>query len=160
MADLNERPNRRSIRLRDYDYSTPAAYYITICSHDRRCIFGEIEDGQLLPSRYGQIALAIWAGLPQRWPPVQLDRYVLMPNHLHVILLFPDAARTLPSLGTVVNWYKRAVTVEVRRTEPTLTLWQRGYYDHVVRDERDMDRIREYIELNPGRWEDDEYYRR
>jgi len=155
-----EKPNRRSVRLKDYSYSSPGMYYVTICSDDRRCIFGNIADGELQPSISGRIALKHWGEIASRWSPLQLDRFVLMPNHLHGILFFPDTDVKLPSLGTVINWYKRAVTVSIReRYESTLVVWQRNYYEHVVRDERDLERIREYVDYNPGRWEEDEYYR-
>jgi len=85
-----------------------------------------------------------------------------MPNHIHGILQFVESDIKLPPLGRVVHWYKATVTKAIRRVDRNCvgTIWQEEYYDHIVRDEHDLDRIREYIEFNPGRWSEDEYYKR
>ena len=163
LFETNEKdPRRKSMRLHDFNYATPSAYYVTICVEDRQCIFGTISEGAVVPSDRGTIAIECWREIPHKYPAIALDAYVVMPNHVHGVLLFPDAGQALPNLGQVVNWYKALVCKSVRRMSSSsrAVIWQRNYYDHVVRDEQDLDRIRQYILYNPGRWEEDEYYRR
>ena len=154
-------PVRKNLRLREFDYSTPGAYFVTICAFDRRMIFGSVVDGQVHPSTAGELAIGCWHEIPSQWPGVELDALVVMPNHIHAILLFIEGDVKVPSLGRVMHWYKAKVTKAVRRVrkDPVLTIWQEKFHDHVVRDEPDLERIRAYIELNPGRWSEDEYYR-
>ena len=159
---MDESPKRKSMRLADFNYSWPSAYAVTICAADHRIVFGEVLDGILCPSSWGEAAIDYWKAIPEMWSPVELDEFALMPNHFHGILLFPDMGVKLPNLGTVVNWYKGTVTKSIRRQQQAkgIVVWQRSYYDHVIRDEQDLAQKREYITLNPGRWEEDEYYRR
>ena len=150
------------MRLRDYDYSTPGIYFVTICIDDRRPIFGTVADGAVVLSPIGEIALARWAEIPEKWKPVEHDVYVIMPNHVHGILLFPETGEKLPDLGDVMNWYKAMVTKAIRRMTGDISagMWQRRYHDRVVRNEHEHAAIRTYIERNPGKWEEDEYYSR
>jgi putative transposase len=156
MSQLSNHPIRKPLRLKDFDYSQPGAYFVTIGSNNMRCIFGDIRSGRLQPSQWGEIAETWWNAIPGRWLPVQLDQYVLMPNHFHGILVFPETGIQLPPLSDVINWYKGSVTKAIRRLESDrdICVWHRRFHDHVVRDERDIVRIREYFALNPGRWDE------
>jgi len=142
-------PRRRSLRLQGFDYSTPGAYYITICCDRRRYLLGEVRDSQFLPSPLGvQIAMT-WLEVPVRFPSVSLDTHGVMPNHLHAILHLQNASVPLPA---IVQAFKSLTSNAAIRGRGPDRLWQRGYYEHVVRDEQDLDRIREYILNNPVQW--------
>lgn len=162
MDNANDQPQRKATRLAEYNYSTPSAYFVTICTDGHREIFGDVRDGLVAPSNMGQLALDCWREIPGKWKPIELDVYVVMPNHIHGILLLADVGGKLPSLGKAINWYKATVTKLIRkqRRDPGFIVWQRNYYDHIVRDDDDLARIRDYIALNPGRWEEDEFYAR
>jgi putative transposase len=144
-------PQRQYTRLPGYDYATPGAYYVTICTEGRRCVFGEVvEDGVVLSSA-GSIVREIWATLPDLVDGITLDHFVIMPNHLHALLALGDRAAPLPR---VIGTFKSLSTKSVNRSKgtPGAALWQRSYHDHVVRDEADLARIREYIANNPLKW--------
>ena len=172
--------SRRSIRLTAYDYSRPGAYYVTICTGDKECLFGGIVDGQMHPNEYGKIAHGEWWRSEKIRPRIQLDAWVVMPNHVHGILMIGrgtavvadigcrGTARRAPtaeqfgkplsgSLPTLIRAYKSAVTKRINqvRNTPGKAVWQRGYYEHIVRNEGELSRIREYITTNPIRWPSD-----
>jgi putative transposase len=175
MFTNHPRPNRRSIRLKDYDYSQPGFYLVTICIEDRKCEFGQIIDGQMHLSGEGQIVQSVWEKLPQRFPTVQLDCFVTMPNHMHGIIELMDlpddpsdnsrvpirfqksmqeakkkAAR--PTLGKVVRYFKGAVTYEIHKMGRPDFEWQRNYYESVIRNEKILADARLYIVNNPATW--------
>jgi len=183
MKDLS---NRRSIRLKEYDYSHPGAYFVTICTRDRECLFGDVVGGQVVLSAAGEIAKSVWVGLPNRFPLVALDEYVMMPNHVHGIILVgaqfiaPDPEDGMENcsytLGDIIRTYKATVTRLVRLRNnsvigrdvmkagvmnhaPTGAArfgWQRNYYEHVIRNDDDLQHTREYIAGNSARWDEDE----
>jgi putative transposase len=154
---------RRSIRLKGYDYAQAGAYFVTMCTQDRACLLGDVVGEEVRLSDAGSMIQAVWDGLPNRFPGMELDAFVVMPNHVHGIATFvgaglappaeKGAASSAPTLGNVVRAFKSLSAIHVnrllRRSGP---LWQRGYFDHVVRDDRDLERIREYIATNPLRW--------
>ena len=178
---------RRSIRLKDYDYSAPGAYLITICSHQRKLLFGDVVDERMIPSDSGNVVSEAWNEAARRFPSVELDAFVVMPNHVHGIIFlvgaelaeptanYPNdvgaglalpgtiappspptgAASGAPTLGDVVRVFKSISAIEVNRvlSRSGQPLWQRNYYDHVIRDEASLLRIREYIATNPLRWQ-------
>lgn len=164
--------HRRSIRLREYDYSQPGAYYVTITTLRMRELFGEISAGVVRLSPLGRIVEREWLRLPNRFIGLELDEYVIMPNHIHGILVLignediqvvgrPKVERfgnpVAGSLPTIVRSYKASVTghwhrVLGRNANP---VWQRNYYEHVIRNQQDLERIREYILMNPQRWDED-----
>ena len=182
-----EKHHRRSIRLKGYDYTQSGAYYITIVTHGRECLFGDMVDGEMRLSRTGQVAQREWERLPRRFPRVQLDRFVVMPNHIHGIIIITDGGRgtaghtntmtvngaavPLPSprsheqfgkpvpgsIPTIVRSYKSAATLRINATRgtPGARVWQRNYYEHIVRSDSSLNRIRQYIVDNPARWDDD-----
>ena len=155
-----EKHHRRSIRLRGWDYTSPGAYFVTLCTHNGQCLF---ED-----ERFRQIAEEEWQRTAIIRPYVQLDEFVIMPNHIHGILWIVrddnvGARRRLAptprgapsgSLGAIVGQYKSAVTRRINRIRktPGAPVWQRNYYEHIVRKEDELRRIREYIRLNPLKW--------
>jgi REP element-mobilizing transposase RayT len=177
---------RRSVRLPGFDYSSPRAYFVTIVTHHRAALFGRVVEGQTQRSALGSIADACWREIPDHFPHVELGSFVVMPNHIHGILTLhaittpnaigSDAMASEPGRGTIyraptegfgapragsvptiVRSYKAAVTRAVGRVPGSLRpIWQRNYYEHVIRDEADWDRARRYIEANPMNWEEDE----
>ena len=211
-----DKHHRRSIRLKGYDYSRPAWYYVTICAFERQFLFGEILRDQMHPSVMGEIARKCWNEIPQHFPRAALDVSVVMPNHLHGILIIGgetlvNAVRTgtprrargaghgIPlqsqrraaafgqpvpgSLAVMLGQYKQAVTRRVeavngaadaaksyghavacpkgmpwnartnaRRKASAINIWHKNYYEHIIQNERELNRIREYICTNPLRW--------
>jgi REP element-mobilizing transposase RayT len=161
--------SRRTIRLRDYDYSSPGAYFVTICTKRRENLFGEIIHGNMRLSEAGEIIQAVWDALPKRYPSIALDISVIMPNHVHGIIVLTDAtdvgagqalpgsegaASSAPTLGDVIRTFKSISAIQVssvlgRTGQP---LWQRNYYEHIIRNETSLARIREYIASNPQNW--------
>ena len=154
--------HRRSVRFQGYDYSRAGAYFVTICTHRRACLFGEVVDEAVHLNQIGQMVQVIWDGLPNRFAGLELDVRIVLPNHLHGILLL-DGTGQVP-LGQIIGAYKSLVVreyaagVEARRWGRYQgQLWQRNYYEHIVRHEAELSRVREYIVTNPMQWELDEY---
>jgi putative transposase len=158
-----DRHHRRSIRLKDYDYAQAGAYFVTLCIHQRRLILGHIDSGIFYPSPAGLLIQTLWAELPQHYPGIALDAFTLMPNHLHgIILLQPTPGSPNLTLGAVIHRFKSFTTTQYRKRvydrdwEPFVgRLWQRNYYEHIIRSEESCDRLRSYIFTNPQRWAED-----
>jgi 2-C-methyl-D-erythritol 2,4-cyclodiphosphate synthase len=159
--------HRHSIRLPGFDYSKGGAYFITICTHAKECILGQIGGGQAVLSERGRIVSDCWADIPKHYPGVMLDEFVVMPNHVHGVVWFETGERldaggmragpAPPLLGNVIGSFKSAST---RRINQSLgvqgaLVWQRNYFEHVVRDEESLSAIRQYIRTNPQRWHQD-----
>jgi len=163
--------HRRSTRLRGFDYAGPATYFVTLCTFDRRPLFGAIVGGDIVLSPIGEIVVAEWERSAGVRPEVLLDEFVVMPNHLHAILSIgarpmvpadppatdpgpPSTRRPTRSLGSFVAGFKAATTSRVRTHlgDPTFAVWQRNYHDHIVRSEAALVRIRNYVWTNPLRW--------
>ena len=165
MAHRNNRLdcNRRSVRLKGYDYTHPGAYYVTTVTRDREPWFGDVADGEMRLNRTGQLIMDAWEWIPTRYSYVKLDTYILMPNHLHGIIVITEenAGRAKTSfsskkpLGRLIGAFKTVSTkrVNLLQNTPGQTLWQRGFYDRVIRNHRELERVREYIVHNPSRWE-------
>jgi putative transposase len=158
---------RRSLRLREYDYSQSGAYFVTICTCNKDCLFGHVSAGEMMLNDAGRIVHTAWNELSIRFPGLELDAFTTMPNHIHGILVFvgaglalPDkegAASSAPTLGDVMRAFKSLSAIRVNRmAKRTGSLWQRNYYEHVIRNENDLDRLRRYIYDNPGQWAEDE----
>lgn len=149
---------RKPLRMRDYDCSTPGMYFVTICAAHRAAMFGHITEATMQLSPLGTAAQYCWLAIPQHTPNVELDQYVVMPNHMHGVLhLLPIPAQETQSgvaLSTIINQYKSTVTRLANKAsgKTDRAVWQRGFYEHVVRNEEDLYRIREYIATNPLRW--------
>ena len=149
-------PLRKPLRLSHFDYATPGAYFVTVCTQDRACLFGEVRDGAVHLSESGGIVEQVWRNLPAHFPNFGIDEFVVMPNHVHgVLLIEKEGGRPLPNL---MRAFKAFSTREIKaRGIVRDAIWQRGYYEHVVRGEDDLAAIRRYIQDNPVKWDlDDE----
>ena len=176
-----ERPARRSIRLFGYDYSSAGLYFVTICAHERKSLFGRVAQDAVSLTRLGKIVRECWVGIPCHFGRVDLDAFVVMPNHLHGIIVlrrFPKAVgaqhaaplQTEGSVGrpnngvppgslpVIIRSFKSAVTQRARKELGGIhtPVWQRNYYEHIISDGKDLDEIRRYISENPARWNLDE----
>ena len=167
-----------------YDYSRAGAYFVTVCVNSRQNLFGDIEDGKMALSDAGRMADKWWRELFEKYKEIEKDEYCVMPNHMHGIIQIVGAdlcvrpnndscVRPHTPLGEhigsplhkMVQWFKTMSTNEYIRNVKNKNwlpfskhFWQRNYYEHVIRDDNDLNRIREYIVNNPAKWEEDEYY--
>lgn len=157
-----------STRLKEWDYSTPGHYFITICTKDKKEFFGEIveiedEPGAIIRlSPIGAIIEECWKAIPDHNQKVFLDDFVIMPHHLHGILMIEErdsddhpmqyTSWKAGSLGVIVQQFKRACTHRIRQTGVLDFAWQSRFYDHIIRNEKDLERIRMYIRENPVAW--------
>ncbi|ACL03715.1 conserved hypothetical protein [Desulfatibacillum aliphaticivorans] len=182
MADReNKSYRRKSIRLKSYDYSRPGAYYITICTQNKACLLGQIINKRTVPSDAGKMVCKTWEEIPSRYQGVGLDAFVLMPNHIHGIIILKrkssvhdcsqrGAESKRPqgdaemSLSDVVQRFKSLTTRKYIDGVKQLgwprfneKFWQANYYEHVIRNEESFKSIREYIANNPAQWELDKY---
>lgn len=168
---------RRSIRLNGYDYSQPGLYFVTIVAMDRKCLFGDVENEKMVFNDAGKFVQNCWLDIPSHFPNVKLDEFIVMPNHIHGIISIIDDDKTDKSvgakhfsplqdnnttfrspsktIGSIVRGLKIGVTKWFRSNTDIHNVWQRNYYDHVIRDENDLNHIREYIINNPLQWEMD-----
>jgi len=169
-----EKHHRRSIRLKEYDYSQTGAYFITICAYNKECIFGDVVDGKIILNQYGEIVKAEWLKTFDIRKNLILDKYIVMPNHFHGIIMIVDGhdvgatRRVAPtkrpngpvpaSIGAIIGQFKSIVTkrINAMRNTTGLPVWQRNYYEHIIRNEDELNQIREYIADNPIKWELDE----
>jgi REP element-mobilizing transposase RayT len=160
----NKAPKRKPTHMKSFDYSENYRYFITICADKKRDLFSSIAVGEgLAPpenrlSSIGAIISEQLALLPERYPMIEIENYVIMPNHIHMILRIEDTggASPSPTSHAVVCTLKSLVTRECRRTGYMDKVWQRGYYDHVIRGENDYRKIWDYIDNNPAHWAEDE----
>ncbi len=168
-------PHRRSIRLPEHDYTQPGAYFVTIVAAGRKCLFGNISDSEMHLNRFGLIVHEEWHRTREIRSEIELSTFVVMPNHMHGIVVISSDAHCASdvgatgrsplrphgpkakSLGALIAGFKSAVTKQINllRRTPNAPVWQRNYYEHVIRDEKDWDRIRRYIESNPLTWAED-----
>jgi REP element-mobilizing transposase RayT len=182
MSHDPQRHHRRSIRLKGYDYTQAGAYFITLCVQDRECLFGDVVNGEMQLSEAGQIAADTWTWLATQYAYADLDAWVIMPNHMHGILVIHDdddvvvvggggrggsrtaptmqtaPATTLPKrkpLGRLIGAYKTVSTkhINLLRNTTGAIIWQRNYYEHIIRNEASYQRIRDYMVDNPAQWE-------
>lgn len=170
---------RRSIRLPGHDYSGSGTYFVTVCTFQRQCLFGEALDGAMQLSEAGQIVAQEWLRTAKIRPNCLLDNWIVMPNHFHAIVVIqsqnpsplvgahsraplpsPPAIRKARSLSSLVAGFKSAVTkqVNLNRNRPNTPLWQRNYYEHIVRNDASLERLRQYILDNPRVWERDQLH--
>jgi len=163
----HEHPIRRSLRLPGYDYSNEGTYFVTICTHNRRCVLGEIIDGSFRANAEDNIVKECWYELPYHYAGLALDAFGVMPNHVHGVLAFLDdvgaglkpalAGKPRRNLAEVVRAFKTFSSRRVNGLRGTrgVAVWQRGYYEHIVRGEKGLSEIRRYIADNPKNWEMD-----
>jgi putative transposase len=168
MEKIN-RPNRRSIRLKEYDYSQPGEYFLTICTNNHECIFGNIIQEEMKLSPEGKIAQRYWEEMPKHFSNVQLDEYIIMPNHIHGIIILTEsmvgtrhavslreqfAKPVIGSVPTIVRSFKSATTKrihEITKT-PSLPIWQGRFFDRIIRSDKELNNIRDYIRNNVLQW--------
>ncbi len=159
--------HRRSIRLKEYDYSQPGAYFITICTKNRECLFGEIVDGGMELNDLCKIVVECWEDLPNHYPYIELDTFVIMPNHIHGIIvryddvgagLKPAPTKKRHGLHEIIRALKTFSSRRINLIRNTVgtPVWQRNYYEHIIRNEKSLFEIRQYIINNALLWADDE----
>ncbi len=175
MTHNPDAPRRHSIRIPDYDYSQGGSYFVTFCSYNRHCLFGEVVGDAMRLSEYGKLVDECWKSIPSHFPLASLDAYIVMPNHVHGIITITEndgASHDLPlrdrhksgskpgSITAIVGLFKSAVTRRINDVRPAgsppIKIWQRNYYEHVIRDEAELKSIREYIIFNIAKWAEDE----
>ena len=172
-TEHNSRKHRRkSIRIKGYDYSQAGAYFITICTHNRECLFGEAANGEMRLTRLGEIVKTSFTDLPHRYQEIELDYFTVMPNHIHVIIAITNvgAIHELPLppndpmhrrrmlIPEIIGYVKMntAKRINQSRNTPGARVWQRNYYEHIIRNDDELNQMREYISQNPLQWELDE----
>ncbi|KAA0206229.1 transposase [Candidatus Uhrbacteria bacterium] len=161
---------RRSIRLPSFDYASSGAYFVTIGAYQRECLFGEIVDGGMVLNEIGRIVRDGWDGIGEHFSNVKTDEFVVMPNHVHGVIWLDGScphvgathASPLPkgpssgSVGAIIGSFKSAVTKRVNEMNPLFgPVWQRNYYERVIRSDAELDAVRQYIRDNPAKWEED-----
>ena len=182
----NYNPNihhRKSIRLKGYDYSKEGLYYITICTEDRKCLFGKIvpvgvenfqpRRKEMILNDAGKIANECWLMIPEHFPDVFLHEHIVMPNHIHGIIELTKSPvgvqnfeprrneyqKIIPrSIGSIVRGFKIGVTKWFRNNTDIVKVWQRDYYEHIIRNKHSYGRITDYIIENPNNWEIDDFF--
>jgi len=174
--------HRCSIRLPEYDYAQPGAYYVTIVAWHRECLFGEVVNGEMELAKFGLVAKQQWEKLPKRFPNIELGAFVIMPNHMHGIIVITDGRGTAGirndhdvessrraltheqfqkpvkgSVPTIVRSYKSAVAYRINLMRKTqgIPVWQRNYWEHIIRNQQDLQNKTDYIEANPMLWDED-----
>ncbi len=177
--------HRRSIRLKGYDYAQAGVYFVTLCVQGRECVLGKVVDGQMMLNDTGQRADQFWPAVADHFADVEIDIWVTMPNHVHAIIVIgrgvvstpnneetggekggetpplpPPPTVSAPTLGQIMAYFKYQTTKSINqmRETPGARFWQRNYWEHVIRDETDLNRIRRYIQDNPLRWVDDQLH--
>jgi len=164
-----QKHHRRSIRLADYDYSQPGAYFITTVTRGRECLFGEIIESEMRLSEAGHIVWQIWNSLPVRYPQIASGAAVVMPNHFHGIVIINETPvgaihesplrdyqmqRRLMTIPLVVGYFKMNTAKRINEMlgSQSIPVWQRNYYEHIIRDDEEHNRIHLYIEANIENW--------
>jgi REP element-mobilizing transposase RayT len=172
--------NRQSIRLKNYDYSQSGLYFITICTENRECLLGDIVDGKMVLNNIGNMIKKWWNKIPERFDTVELDKFQIMPNHIHGVIqiivgagfiparnkrvttMVGATTRVAPTVGDIIGAFKSLTTheyvmgVKNNGWKPfDKRLWQRNYYEHIIRNKIDLNKIREYISNNSSIWNRD-----
>ncbi len=179
MTYNSEIHKRRSVRLKGYDYSQDGIYFVTICTKNKECIFGEIlknkkGEKSFAPTRGGEIVKKCWEEIPEHYPKVILKEFIIMPNHIHGILMIknfctvgakdfsPKSSNpkgTSKTIGAIVRGFKVGVTKWFRGNTDIYEVWQRSFHEHIIRDEKRLIMIQNYIENNPEKWEEDMFFK-
>ena len=149
--EYNRFPVRKNPRLKSYDYTSYNYYFVTVCTKDKACIFGS----QQRLSPIGRVAEECIEKMADHFLDVRIDKWVVMPNHIHAIIILPG---NVISLSTVIGQYKAAVSKKAHIFCPDISIWQSSFHDHVIRNQADYERIWAYIDTNPARWVDDCFY--
>jgi putative transposase len=168
--------HRRTLRIKGYDYLQAGAYFVTVCAYKKQALFGEIHGDKIELSDIGQLIRQYWVAIPRHFANVRRDEFVIMPNHFHgIIVIHDDALRrgkaclaptrvtfghpAARSLGIIIGSFKSAVTKFAHKCSEysNIPIWQRNYYEHVIRNESDLSEKQKYIIDNPAKWNEDEY---
>jgi putative transposase len=168
MVDIKSRnlfPQRKNPRLSSYDYSSDGAYFVTICSIQKLCIFGQITNSTMILNSTGELVETVWRDLPLHFPEVNNEVFIVMPNHIHGIISINRKGRADPrsapttrhALSDIVRAFKNYSSQQAKRfcSSQGTTIWQRGYYEHIIRGEDNYYTIGQYIMCNPAKWETD-----
>ncbi len=184
---MNTLPKRRTVRLYGYDYSQEGLYFVTVCCQDKICRFGKVENGEMVLNRMGEIAKECWLEIPRHYQNVVLHEFVIMPNHIHGIIEIDtnvgveyfrpdiDAPNNMDesentrvenirplqqrpncesgTIGAIIRGFKIGVTKQIG-----YSIWQRNYYEHIIRNTESHQKITDYILTNPSNWVNDNYY--
>lgn len=158
-------PDRKLNRLKGYDYSQNGYYFVTICTKNRQEFFGEIKNGELTLNEYGKITKKCWREIPDHFPNVILDEFIIMPNHIHGIVIIknndegnknfcslPWQTKLSKSLSSIIRGFKIGVTKYFREKNNDEFVWQKSFYDHIIRNEKSLFNIRKYVQNNPFKW--------
>ena len=153
-----EFPQRKPNRLKDFDYSQNGAYFITICVKDKKKLLGEIAAGQatIELSEYGLAVEQAIQGIAQHYSNAAVEKYIIMPNHIHLIIMLREAdvrTMTAPTISRIIKHMKEFVTKKTGRS-----FWQKTFHDHIIRNEREYQEIWEYIHTNPMKWKEDCFF--
>ena len=170
--------NRKQVRWEDYDYARSNVYYVTMCTHHRLCYFGDVHAAELKCTHQGCLADVLLIEIPYHFPIAKVLDYVVMPDHIHLLISIDhpeadEAAHTREinndelsmrehrrqnignnTLSSIIRAYKTAVSYHCHRLHLDMQ-WQRGFYEHIVRDEYELRHFKEYIDANLGRWNED-----
>ena len=172
MDKEKELPKRKRVRLKNFDYSTPGAYFVTVCTHNRNCTLSHIvgaihESPEIQLTEYGKIVDRLINAIP-RQSLATIDRYVIMPNHIHLVIMITDsdelrAIRESPLRGRsviskTIGYIKMNASKEIHYRYGNVTVWQRGFHDHIIRNRNDYEKISKYIHENPIVWQYDCFY--
>jgi REP element-mobilizing transposase RayT len=176
---------RKSIRLKGYDYSKAGLYFITVCVQNRECLFGQIANDKIMMNDAGQMVNQYWLDIPTHFPNAILHEHIVMPNHIHGIieLIYTNVAangvgaenflplqrqnqfqKMIPhSIGSIIKGFKIGVTKWFRNNIPNQfpidrPVWQRNYYEHIIRNQQSYETISNYIINNPAKWQEDKFY--
>jgi REP element-mobilizing transposase RayT len=162
---------RKSIRLKEYDYSQQGMYFVTVCTHDHHFLFGHIEEEIMILNNAGRFANKCWLEIPEHFPHVALDEFIVMPNHIHGIINIDTInnvgvqnleplrkqnkyQQIIPkSIGSMIRGFKIGVTKWFRKNTNVYNVWQRNYYEHIIRNEKELNKIRGYIINNQWKWQ-------
>ena len=169
MDNKKELPKRKHPRLENFDYSSNCAYFITICTQNRRCVLSHIVGRGLAPAEthdieytlFGEIAQRQLLLLEKRYSCLTIDQYVIMPNHIHVVFILQGGtagASPRPTIMDIICAYKSLTTIEYKRNGFNDKLFQNSFYEHIIRGQEDYNEIRKYIHENPTSWHNDELY--
>ena len=164
---------RKQNRLNGYDYSSSGYYYVTICIKNRLCYFGEIQSDIIILNQYGEHAQKCWLNIPSHFPNTKLDEFIIMPNHIHGIIIIENSdvvnknfcslqdqswqKNLSHSLSSIIRGFKIGVTKYFRSEENYEFQWQKSFYDHIIHSDKSLHEIRKYIVNNPLKWALDEY---
>lgn len=153
-------PERKNLRMRSFDYNENGYYFVTICTKNRENKFGEIVWKDMVLNEYGEIAFKYFQEIPKHFQNCKIDEFVIIPNHIHWIIILVENAdlhslqdRTKMLLSKIIHWYKSSIKREIRKKyENSEFSWQKSFYDRIIRNEKELLKIREYIEENPLKW--------